>query len=382
MKKELFSDAMEFLDEDLLSAAHAARGSHKNRKLPGRAGRTGRLTSWLRYATVAACLLLTVGILTGLWQIQRWTEPFEEAEVTGPLSTTVPPSFEIPVWNDHIWDSGTWEQTSYSKQGFLKTGTNRLRMMLRLKAHYGDYTPSPEEESLMTLWGEWKTTALNADYEKHFALYPDEVVEHCFTSTVLVQGMTYEAAMERIYGVSERIWPFTDCELDYQLLEIGEATQGEQVRLTSSLSSLGLKPEKVGRVTCMRFSYTVRLSFDDYRMEESREEGMLFYCYDGNWYPAPWTVSDGLCFELLSEDLETTGYLSEHSVQIHEVEFFVDGILKEKGKNDLYYASGQMGDCSFPGNNALLICYSGYDLKVTDSSGESYRLYFISKMPR
>lgn len=382
MKKELFSDAMGFLDEDLLSAADVARGSHKNRKEPGRIKRKENRLPWLRYTTVAACLLLTVGILTSLWQIQKRTEPFASVEGTGPLSTAVPPSSQIPVWNDHVWDSGTWELASYSKQGFLKTGTNRLRMMLRLNAHYGDYTPSPEEESLMTLWGEWKTTALNADYEKHFALYPDEVVEHCFTSTILVQGMTYEAALGRIYEVSERIWPFTDCDLDYQLLKIEDATQEEQDRLTGNLSSLGLKPEKVDRVTCMRFSYTARLSFGDYHMEESQEERMLFYCYDGDWYPAPWTVSDGLCFALLSEDLETTGYLSEHFVQIQEVESFTNGILKAKGKNDLYYAKGHVGEYAFPGNIASLICYSGYGLTVTDSGGESYRLYFISKMPR
>lgn len=287
---EIF-EAMDYIDEDLIESTENMRAALLEKAAKKKKYGFSKIIFSKPMRALAACLILAVGISTGVLHSIRNAQ------------------------------TSIWTTVSNADGKIEKTGTNAAGVEVTFLADVA-YAPtvSGNDELVAEMLGQWVTSVVTYDYDMHYALFQGGFVYEGYTSKIQRMGMNYEQAIANSAKVVKDSCGFDFIIFSYTLAENEQMTTEElwaffcEHGYDYDFERFGLDVNKITaarRCTITDISmYANNAVYISNRVREGND--FVFYCYEGVWYMAPNKMDSQVSVALAGAELgDDSGYYNK-----------------------------------------------------------------------
>ncbi len=291
------------------------------------------------------------------------------------LACVQQPGGTIFTENDSLDPTGLGLWTYNGKEnetvGFSRKNSANIQLTLSIEAgETANY--APERDACAVLFGQYVASALSFDYDAHFKLFPQTLVEEEFTKEVIKHNYTYESALQNIDAVVKQVMPFDRIRVSYRAEAYESALPGTEEfnkkleHNTGWFEIMEMEPSSIEEIRTYHFDGFTAVINDQYNLGSSESEAIQFFKYNNRWYLWPDLIDNDLSIDLaLAEHSRHHGYLEEETRQ--GVIDRIDGDYVIIG-NRAFYAPEMIAGCAV-GSEVTVKHYS-FGLTVQTEDGK------------
>ncbi len=281
-----------------------------------------RRNSAIAAAAVGVLVVLGVAVATvgPMLGVSGGTEPAESGNQIIENPPATPPGGAI---TPDPTGRGLWTYvSSYEATSFQRTAPGNIVMTLSYSAPTMDGEEYlAVEDACSVLFGQYVSSLYAFDYDAHFKLFPASLVEAEFVSRVAGDGLSYEAAIERITALAERIIGFERFDLAYEVATIDRSFPGD-VGYDALFDGYAGWFERAG-VPIGEIEEVRRYVFEDVRITVNgtytqvgpigleEDGGYLFFLYKGQWHLWPSSIENDMSVDMALTGVSSDAYLQE-----------------------------------------------------------------------
>jgi len=198
---------------------------------------------------------------------------------------------------------GIWSLSSADNLKTLtretKSGT-KIEFQIEANSNINYYNNNTTGESktidpCLVLFAEWYTSIITFDYDTHFKLFPEKVVEQKYKNKVLNSDYDFDQSIDRITEVATKVIGFNKAKLTYNLesftyLNSSNKNFNGQIRQSKDLfESAGIDTRKIEAISTYNFSKLTFVFNDKFVSElpEGTIRVFRFYFYENRWHLWP-----------------------------------------------------------------------------------------------
>lgn len=270
MKEIKLANIISEIDDDILSETLVQREKylkHSKRK---------KLINFKYWIAVAACLTLCLSIIPILrYQLNDITEK------------------QIGIWKVQSGENDKPVLSRKTTNGTLLELIVEMPFNNSKEGSNGNGSQNSIKETLdpcLVLFGQWYTSILTYDFETHFALFPEKLVDAQFTSNVKLNS--YSENMSKINNISKDIIGFDKCTVSYSFDTFAQISANNKALFEQQFEGyrkwFDMAEIDINKIEAVRVYNLSRLQliYNDYfstNLFEGAIEDLRFYFYEGKW---------------------------------------------------------------------------------------------------
>ncbi len=310
-----------------------------------------------RLLTKICCVCLAVGLFFGTWRAVLYYNGRGKS------------------WAGGSEIGKLWSRQSMSGGDFAFVRLTPANILVSLNITPSDGQNVAEQDIGAVMFGQYLATLFALDYEAHFKMFSTSLVENKFVPQVAAHGLTYKAALENIKETSEKLVPYANFDISYNVEKIDvykPGTDGFAEQFEHYEGWFDEAEVKISRISEVRVYYfdDIEIVIDGTYTQKGDpgiglDGGFALYRIGGRWYYWPSYIDDDLPVDLaLSTDEE--GYFDRG--EVHGKIEAIEGDYISLGGKKCYYAPELVKNYKL-GDEVTVSYYEGFAMEIKTEAG-------------
>ncbi len=359
MKRQKISQVIGNLDEKIITEATDFQKKSKPQR-------------WIRWVAAAACLCI---LITGAALYMGTAGPgHDPTDHTGGGKIVADPT-GLNIW--------TYQGKYANTVTFRKLSKSNIQTELNITTATDDRYLI-EEDACAVLFGQYLSLLHDFDYENHFKMYPQALVQSKFVAKLEQRGLTYGQGMANIEETVSKVVGFNECSFSYTLDRfdsIFPKSEGYADLFDGYegwFADAGVDISEIGEVRVYYFTDLKRTFGGQYAEYDALsgldlERGFYFYHHEGQWNLWPTTIDDDLSVDL-AQSRDGHGYL-EVFQESGTIEAIEGEYIKLSGHRGRFLAPDDAPAYSI-GDQVCISYYKSFGITLKlDADGTKIEIY-------